>query len=94
MQTRPGNPGTAVPSLQRWGSNLASFSRHYTRASSSVLYLICGSARYSASSSTTAACESERHTAENIKKWTKEALESIGLTTDELLQVEKPVESD
>ena len=33
-------------------------------------------------------------TAENIKKWTKEALESIGLTTDELLQVEKPVESD
>ena len=26
------------------------------------------------------ACESERHTAENIKKWTTEALESIGIT--------------
>ena len=31
------------------------------------------------------ACESERHTAENIKKWTKEALESIGMTKVGLL---------
>ena len=31
------------------------------------------------------ACESERHTAENIKKWTKEALQSIGLTEEGLL---------
>ena len=31
------------------------------------------------------ACESERHTADNIKKWTKEALESIGLTEAGLL---------
>ena len=38
--------------------------------------------------------ESERHTAENIKMWTKEALKDIGLTTDELLQVEELVESD
>ena len=26
------------------------------------------------------ACESERHTAENIAKWTKEALEKLGLS--------------
>ena len=31
------------------------------------------------------ACESERHTAENIEKWTEEALESIGLTEKGLL---------
>ena len=31
------------------------------------------------------ACETERHTAENIKKWTKEALESIGVTEAGLL---------
>ena len=32
------------------------------------------------------ACESERHTAENIKKWTKEALEGVGLTATKLLE--------
>ena len=31
------------------------------------------------------ACESERHTAANISKWTSEALESIGLTWDGLV---------
>ena len=31
------------------------------------------------------ACESERHTAPNIKRWTKEALESIGMTPKGLL---------
>ena len=31
------------------------------------------------------ACESDRHTAENIQKWTKEALEAIGLTSEKLL---------
>jgi len=31
------------------------------------------------------ACESERHTHENIKKWTDEALEGIGLTATQLL---------
>ena len=31
------------------------------------------------------ACSSERHTAVNIKKWTAEALEAIGLTPEELL---------
>jgi hypothetical protein len=35
------------------------------------------------------ACESERHTAVNIAKWTKEALESIGLTEAGLLGEEK-----
>ena len=30
-------------------------------------------------------CESERHTAENIKKWTTEALESIGITAAAVL---------
>ena len=35
------------------------------------------------------ACESERHTAENIKKWTTEALIGIGLPPEELLQVEE-----
>ena len=33
------------------------------------------------------ACESKRHTAENIKKWTDEALEGIGLTAAQLLVV-------
>ena len=32
------------------------------------------------------ACESKRHTAENIKQWTDEALSSIGLTAVKLLQ--------
>ena len=32
------------------------------------------------------ACESERHTAENITKWTNEALKSIGLTEEGLLE--------
>ena len=32
------------------------------------------------------ACEKERHTAENIKKWTDEALVAIGLTLVLLLQ--------
>ena len=31
------------------------------------------------------ACEKERHTAVNIKKWTVKALEAIGLTAEELL---------
>ena len=31
------------------------------------------------------ACEKERHTAENITKWTNEALEAIGLTPEGLL---------
>ena len=31
------------------------------------------------------ACEAERHTAENIKKWTIQALEDIGLTAKGLL---------
>ena len=31
------------------------------------------------------ACEKERHTAENITKWTDEALEAIGLTAEGLL---------
>ena len=30
------------------------------------------------------ACESESHTAANISKWTKEALEQIGLTKEGL----------
>ena len=34
------------------------------------------------------ACEKERHTAENITKWTKEALEAIGLTAEGLLAQE------
>ena len=36
------------------------------------------------------ACDSERHTAPNIAKWTKEALEGIGLTHQELLKVQGP----
>ena len=40
------------------------------------------------------ACESERHTAENITKWTKEALEGIGLTVGELVQAQEQEESD
>ena len=32
------------------------------------------------------ACESERHTSENIKMWTDEALKGIGLMATELLQ--------
>jgi hypothetical protein len=32
------------------------------------------------------ACEDERHTSENIQKWTKEALEGIGLKPDSLLE--------
>ena len=32
------------------------------------------------------ACESKRHTAENIKVWTKEALKEIGLTAAKLLE--------
>ena len=31
------------------------------------------------------ACESERHTAENIATWTKDALKAIGLTADGLM---------
>ena len=31
------------------------------------------------------ACEKERHTADNISKWTDEALEAIGLTAEGLL---------
>jgi hypothetical protein len=31
------------------------------------------------------ACEKERHTAENIKKWTEEALTDIGFTTEKLM---------
>ena len=31
------------------------------------------------------ACETERHTAENITKWTNEALMAIGLTKEGLL---------
>ena len=31
------------------------------------------------------ACSVERHTAVNIKKWTVEALEAIGLTAEKLL---------
>mgnify|MGYP007078133770 CR=1 FL=1 len=34
------------------------------------------------------ACASDRHTAENIKKWTAEALVGISLKHDELLQIE------
>ena len=34
------------------------------------------------------ACNTERHTAPNIIKWTQEALTSIGLTAEELLAVE------
>ena len=34
------------------------------------------------------ACESERHTAENIKKWTTEALEGIRLKADQLLELQ------
>ena len=30
------------------------------------------------------ACEKERHTADNIAKWTKEALEAMGLTPEGL----------
>ena len=33
------------------------------------------------------ACEKERHTAANIKKWTNDALEAIGITTEKLLGV-------
>ena len=32
------------------------------------------------------ACESKRHTAENIKKWTEEALRDIGLTAANLVE--------
>ena len=32
--------------------------------------------------------ETERHTAKNIEKWTKQALEAIGLTEDKLLAAE------
>ena len=32
------------------------------------------------------ACEKERHTADNISKWTDDALEAIGLTAEGLLQ--------
>jgi hypothetical protein len=31
------------------------------------------------------ACEAKRHTAENITKWTKEALESVGLSNAKLV---------
>ena len=31
-------------------------------------------------------CSSDRHTAENIKKWTTKALHGIGLKSAELLQ--------
>ena len=34
------------------------------------------------------ACEKERHTAANIKKWTNEALVDIGLTAENLLLVD------
>ena len=33
------------------------------------------------------ACETERHTGENIAKWTKEALEGIGLEASDLVEV-------
>ena len=33
-------------------------------------------------------CHSERHTAQNIKKWTTDALKGIGLTPAQLLKVE------
>ena len=32
------------------------------------------------------ACETERHTAENITKWTKDALLGIGLKASDLLK--------
>ena len=32
------------------------------------------------------ACESKRHTAENIKTWTREALEDVGLTAAGLVE--------
>ena len=32
------------------------------------------------------ACESKRHTADNIKTWTEEALKNIGLTAEDLLK--------
>ena len=32
------------------------------------------------------ACETERHTAENITKWTKDALLGIGLKAGDLLE--------
>ena len=34
------------------------------------------------------ACEKERHTAANIKKWTNEALLDIGLTAKDLVLVD------
>ena len=36
------------------------------------------------------ACEAERHTAEKITKWTKEALESIGLANAKLMEPVTP----
>ena len=38
------------------------------------------------------ACESKRHTAENIKKWTDEALRDIGLTAANLVEEVEDVE--
>jgi hypothetical protein len=35
------------------------------------------------------ACEKERHTAINITKWTKQALEDMGLTGEKLLPPER-----
>ena len=34
------------------------------------------------------ACESERHTAENIKVWTEETIKDLGLTAQKMLQTE------
>ena len=41
-----------------------------------------GDAERRSSASYVVACEKERHTAENITKWTKEALEAIGLKAE------------
>ena len=35
------------------------------------------------------ACDSKRHTAENIKVWTEEALKDIGLTAANLVEEEE-----
>ena len=40
------------------------------------------------------ACESKRHTAENIKKWTEEALKDIGLTAANLVEEVEDEESE
>ena len=40
------------------------------------------------------ACESKRHTAENIKKWTEEALKDIGLTAANQSNLVEEVEDE